>query len=214
MFQYAKGNSQRQVPKMKSITTEKDYCDLLYAWIQCNSERVSASSKDRKIDKKKVKWQSIEKDFTRHINGEDIKVMGRKAIAKYFKTLIDMGLIYENENDDQFYYITLLETEDASLLEYHTLEKLMNVLQKRAISIYVYLYSRFCANSMQPYIVTMSQIKEYIGVASSTTSNNHIIADTFEILKRLGLMEYELTWNDNKSMYQINWVHNELPVLM
>lgn len=29
----------RQMPSTSSIIREKDYCDLLYAWLQCNSER-------------------------------------------------------------------------------------------------------------------------------------------------------------------------------
>ena len=28
----------RQMPKLKSIVSSKEYCDLLYAWLQCNSE--------------------------------------------------------------------------------------------------------------------------------------------------------------------------------
>jgi hypothetical protein len=34
----------RQMPAISSITREKDYCDLLYAWLQCNSERETIDS--------------------------------------------------------------------------------------------------------------------------------------------------------------------------
>ena len=31
----------RQMPKVPGIVKQKNYCDLLYAWLQCNSERAS-----------------------------------------------------------------------------------------------------------------------------------------------------------------------------
>jgi hypothetical protein len=56
----------------------------------------------------------------------------------------------------------------------------------------------------------MKQIKEYIGMATSTTSNNIVIDDTLDILKRLGLLEYELTYQDGKSLLMFKWVKNAL----
>ena len=58
----------------------------------------------------------------------------------------------------------------------------MNVLQKNSISIYIYLFNRYYANGCEPFIATMRQIKEYIGIAVTTTSNNLIVSDTIEIL--------------------------------
>lgn len=212
MRNYRENLGSRQVPSMRSLTCEKDYCDLLYAWIQCNSERVSPVSSQRKIEKKKVKFTKIEQDFTRTIDGEIIKIMSKYSISKYFKKLIEWGLIYEEENDKDFYYITVLAPEDANLIEYRTLEKLMNVLQKRAISIYVYLYNRYFAAGRDEYDITLSSIKNYIGIANSTTSNNHIIVDTFDVLQSMGLLSYELKWHkeEEKSIYRIYWVKNEL----
>ena len=211
MYQYYGSKNQRQVPKLRGICSEKSYCDLLYAWLQCNSERISPISAQRRIQKSKVKWQNIERDFTREVEGQQQKTMGRKTIAKYFDSLKQMGLVYEEQDDEDYYYITLLNTEDAGLIEYHTLEKLINVLQKRSVSIYVYLYSRFCANALEPYIVTMRQVKDFIGISSTTSSNNVFIVDTFDILQRLGLLSYSVVYKDNKSYYQIEWVQNELP---
>ena len=51
----------RQMPTMSSIIKNKDYCDILYAWIQCNSERAAVNVSQRRIDKKKIKWAAIER---------------------------------------------------------------------------------------------------------------------------------------------------------
>ena len=76
------------MPTSASVVKEKDYCDLLYAWLQCNSERESVNSSRRRIEKSKIKWVAIERDFTRIASdGTEEKVMARKTIAKYFKHL-------------------------------------------------------------------------------------------------------------------------------
>ena len=130
----------RQMPAISSITREKDYCDLLYAWLQCNSERETIDSPQRIIEKRRVKWTAIEKDFTRTLaDGTVEKTMARKTIAKYFKYLEDKGLIKEGANEN-YYYLTTLDAMEANLVEYQTLAKLMNVMQKNSINIYIYLF--------------------------------------------------------------------------
>ena len=200
----------RQMPSASMIVREKDYCDLLYAWLQCNSERENVMSTQRRIEKKKIKWAAIERDFTRTLtDGSVEKVMSRKTIAKYFNHLMDKGLISEGEDD--YYYLTVLDASEANLIECITLSKLMNVLQKNSISIYIYLFNRYFANDQKPFIVTMRQIKEFIGIATSTTSNNMLIDDTLDILKRLKLLDYEIIYQDGKTMFQFKWVKNKLP---
>ena len=200
----------RQIPTNSSITAAKEYCDLLYAWLQCNSERITPDSEGRRIPKKSVKWVAIERDFTRTLSDGTVdKVMARKTIAKYFEYLIQKGLVTEGQDD--FYYITVLPSDSAHLIEYHTLYKLMNVLQKHSLSIYVYLFNRYYANGCQPVIITMSQIKNYVGVATTTTSNNGFIDDTIDILKRLRLLDMDLIFQDGKSLMRFNWISNKLP---
>ena len=201
----------RQMPSASMIVREKDYCDLLYAWLQCNSERENVMSTRRRIEKNKIKWTAIERDFTRTLtDGSVEKVMSRKTIAKYFNHLMNQGLISEGEDD--YYYLTVLDASEANLIECITLSKLMNVLQKNSISIYIYLFNRYCANGYQPFIATIKQIKDFIGIATSTTSNNIVIDDTIDILKRLGLLEVKLiTGEDNKTYLEFQWVKNELP---
>ena len=196
------------MPTNRMLVREKNYCDLLYAWLQCNSERVHPTSRERCIAKSKVKWAAIERDFTRELSDGTIeKIMDRRTVAKYFNFLLTQGLIKLEEDT---YYLTLLEGSEAHLIEYNTLSKLMNVLQKNSLSIYIYLYNRYYANNSKPFIATMKQIKEYIGVATTTTSNNVFIDDTLDILKRLNLLDYELTLQDGKSYLTFKWVKNQL----
>ena len=202
----------RQMPSTSSVAREKDYCDLLYAWLQCNSERENMNDVVRRIHKSKIKWVSIEKDFTRTLSDGTVdKVMSRKTIAKYFKHLEDKGLIELNEEND-YYYLTVLDSTEANLIEYNTLSKLMNVLQKNSINVYIYLFNRYYANGKSSFIATIKQIKDFIGIATTTTSNNIIIDDTLDILKRLGLLEYGLVnGEDNKTYLEFKWIKNKLP---
>lgn len=201
----------RQMPSTTSIVREKDYCDLLYAWLQCNSERENVNTSRRRIEKKKVKWASIERDFTRELSDGTIeKAMSRKTIAKYFAYLLDSKLV--SDEGDDYYYLTVLDGSEANLIEYNTLLKMMNVFQKNSINIYIYLFNKYYTSSFQPFIATFRQIKEYIGVATTTTSNNAIIDDTIDILKRLGLLDYRIKiLEDNKTCLEFLWVKNELP---
>ena len=199
----------RQIPSTSAIIREKDYCDLLYAWLQCNSERINATSTGRRINKSLVKWVAIEKDFTRTLSdGTTEKVMSRKTIAKYFKHLEEKGLI--QLQSDGYYYLTVLDEEEANLIEYNTLSKLINVFQKNSLSIYIYLFNRYYASGFQPFIATIKQIKDFIGIATTTTSNNIIVDDTIDILKRLGLLDYKIKFEENKSYLEFQWVKNSL----
>ena len=199
----------RQIPSTSAIIREKDYCDLLYAWLQCNSERINATSTGRRINKSLVKWVAIEKDFTRTLSdGTTEKVMSRKTIAKYFKHLEEKRLI--QLQSDGYYYLTVLDDDEANLIEYNTLSKLINVFQKNSLSIYIYLFNRYYASGFQPFIATIKQIKDFIGIATTTTSNNIIVYDTIDILKRLGLLYYKIKFEENKSYLEFQWVKNSL----
>lgn len=199
----------RQMPS-NSMIKEKDYCDLLYAWIQCNSERVALNDSLRRIAKNEVKWVKIEKDFTRiGIDGEEVKAMERRTIAKYFKFLLVKGLVYDM--GDEFYYIEVLPANEATLIEYETLMKMMNTLQRHVIDLYIYLFNRYYANGCQPFIGTMKQIKSYLGMATSTTSNNMLISDGIEILERLGLLTSKKVFEDGKTRIYFMRVANRLP---
>lgn len=198
----------RQIPTTSNVVRDKNYCDLLYAWAQCNSERISLNSSMRRIEKSLVKWTKIEEDFTRYdLEGNQIKTMERRTIAKYFKFLIEKGLITE---DEDFYYLAVLPPDEANLIEYNTLQKMMNTMQRHCISIYVYLFNRFYANGCQPFCATMKQIKTYLGIATTTTSNNLLISDSIEILGRLGLLKCKRINQDGKTLMIFDNVQNKL----
>ena len=57
----------------------------------------------------------------------------------------------------------------------------------------------------------MKQIKEYIGIATTTTSNNYIILNTVDILSRLGLLKMSIIFDDNKTYMQFSDIRNSLP---
>ena len=62
-------------------------------------------------------------------------------------------------------------------------------------------------------MATMAQMKEYIGHSTTTTSNNMIISDILEILKRLGLLDYSLEADELKTYLEFKYVKNKLPDL-
>ena len=89
--------------------------------------------------------------------------------------------------------------------------KLMNTLQRRSISIYIYLFNRYYANGLEPFLVTRNQIKNYLGICMNSNNNDSILVDTIEILSRLGLLEMQHVVVDGKTYMQFLWVKNELP---
>lgn len=205
----------RQMPTNKSVVSQQNYSDLLFAWLQCNSEKVG-EGKDfpqRRILKKRIKWQSIENDFTRVVNGKEVKAMGRKTIKKYFEYFISCGLVIDNGDSDLYYYLKVMDRGEAALIEYRTLNKLMNVFKNDSITIYCYLLNRYFANGCQGYDFTISQIKDYLGRTTLTTSNNNVVVDTLDILQRLSLIEYTMTFDPIQTRYQYKliWLVNKLP---
>lgn len=199
----------RQMPS-NSMIKEKNYCDLLYAWLQCKSERVNMNDKIRRVPKEKIKWVKIEQDFIRpDKEGKMCKIMERRTIAKYFNFLLEKG--YITEEDDGYYYLETLPSNEATLIEYETLSKMVNTVKQNVINIYIYLFNRYYANGCQPFIATMKQIKSYLGIATTTTSNNLIVSDSIDILERLGLLRMEMVTRDGKSNMQFITVRNRLP---
>lgn len=200
------GLNTRQMPCRRDITSEKNYCDILYAWIQCNSERATLHSTDRYISKQKVKFTNIEREM---VDSEGKSIMNRKTISKYFHWLVEKGFLVE---EDKNYRITVLGKDEANIIYYKTLSVLVNVFQRHSIDIYQYLYGRYCACERKPFFVTIPMIKDFIGMSTKTTSNNAKVTDTLNILKRLGLLEYEYKWVDkDKEQIQITKVLDRLP---
>jgi DNA-binding Lrp family transcriptional regulator len=155
----------------------------------------------------------------RYVNKADISYvklasrlnLTRQTTSSRFKHLLEIGLI-EYEEDNKRYKLCIVDNSLCSLVPFATLRTLNNTLNQNTISIYVYLLKRFIANGEQPYQVLMSQMKKFIGIAVSTTSNNDIISDILKILNLLRLVDVEyVQTEDNKTNIIIKQVRNVIP---
>ena len=68
-----------------------------------------------------------------------------------------------------------------------------------------------------PFCFSLDQIKAHIGICSTTKSNDNIVTNILYVLEKLGLIKYSLVavqQKDNfkniKTMYQLDWVTNQL----
>lgn len=61
-----------------------------------------------------------------------------------------MGLLSLN-NETGRYELVILEKDAAMLIDRHTLDILVSAMNTYAITTYVYLYSRYYANSFKPF---------------------------------------------------------------
>jgi hypothetical protein len=168
----------RQIPKIKEICADKKYNDLVYAYLQTISD-----DRGRILDIQ--------------INFSDIaKIVGlsRQTVASRFKHLMDMELLF-HDNETKEYELTLLDSHVAALIPEKTLQMLIDAMNEKSISLYVYLFMRFYANKNRPFTVTYPQLKDWIGITTSTTSNNSVISNILTVLGKLGLIEYEFVNN-------------------
>jgi predicted transcriptional regulator len=176
-------NNSRQIPDIEKYTADKKYNDLLYGILQQESYYEDGK---RYIDKSEINFTEL---------AEKMGVTRQTSSTK-FKNLIELGLIAEEKEPKIRYQLNYLDKTICSLVPLETLRKISDALSQNAISIYVYLLKRFIANQEKEYIVTMAQMKKFIGIATSTTSNNHVINNILEILEKIGLVAYDLVQED------------------
>lgn len=188
-------NNSRQIPSIEKYTADKKYNDLLYGVLQ---EMSYLEDKNRYVNKKDINFTNL----SGRIN------LTRQTTSSKFKNLIALGLI-EYIEKEQRYKLNYLDKTLCSLVPYDTLRAINNTLSQNAISIFVYLLKRYIANGEKEYIVTMGQMKKFIGIAVSTSSNNCIITDILNILSLIGLVEYNVVMTDkDKSNIVIKRVNN------
>ena len=188
-------SNSRQIPSIEKYTADKKYNDLLYGVLQ---EMSYLEDKNRYVNKKDINFTSL----SGRIN------LSRQTTSSKFKNLIALGLI-EYIEEEQRYKLNYLDKTLCSLVPYDTLRAINNTLSQNAISIFVYLLKRYIANGEKEYIVTMGQMKKFIGIAVSTSSNNCIITDILNILSLIGLVEYTVVMTDkDKSNIVIKRVNN------
>ena len=197
-------SNSRQIPSVISYTSDNRYNDLLYGVLQQKSyHEVINGVSIRYVDKKDIVFSKL-----CHFVG-----LSRQKTSQKFNNLIEKGLIQEDHNPKMKRYIlNELDTTVASLVPLETLRKINNALSQHAISLFVYLMNRYIANGEKQFVATMSQMKDFIGVATRTTSNNNTVTDILEILKLIGLVEWRYQWdeNDKKTSIVIEGVRNQV----
>lgn len=195
----------RQMPKKQEWVADKMYSDVVYAWLQTNSEW------DKELN---VRW--IAKKDVKYVRIAESLGITRQTASTKFKRLLDrddkgqtgLGLVILNEEKSR-YELPVLPPDVAMLIENGTLRKMVNTLNENSISVYIYLLGRFLAGKEQPFKVEIDQIKEFIGIALSSRGNNYIVTDILLVLGKLGLIEYELVLEKEvRTVYQVNLVRN------
>lgn len=177
---------------------DKNYYDLIWAWFQWKS---NWSGEKRIVKKKDASFIAI---------AEDVGI-NRKSVSKYVSYLLDQGLlIYDDKNKE--YILRELPKQASSLISYQVLSKLIHSLSHNSVSIYNYLLNRYIANEEVEFIITHKQLKDYLGLSSSSSSNNQVITDILDVLDRLGLITMELRYVEpTKTYIYITNVTNVLP---
>ena len=195
----------RQMPKAKTICSNKKYYDILYAYLQCISQRDEETNK-RYFYKKDINFSKLGEIFG----------LSRQTVSTKFKNLKELGLIEENGSDT--YFLIELSTDLASLIPYNTLKLLTDTLSENAISAYIYLLNCYYSNECRPFQFSLDQVKTYIGISTTTRSNNDVITNILYVLEKIGLIKYSLsalsqeedTFQNIKTIYQLDWLTNKL----
>ena len=188
----------RQVPRKEEIVSNKDYCDLVYSWFQCTSE-LDPDGVTRFVPNKAVNVSAIGRDLG----------MDRRTVGRYVKKLYENGLLEEADGKT---ILKQLEKTAATLVPYPTLRQIQNSLHRNSVTIFVYLLNRYVGNTEMPYFITYNELKKYVGISTSTSSNNVIVSDILKTLKALRLVDYETIQTDaTRCNIQIKKVTNVLP---
>lgn len=192
-------SNSRQIPNSKDVTANKDYFDQLYSVLQEMSHLEVTMNGDhiRYLDKKEMNATKL---------GEKIKA-SRQTTANRIKKLEALKLL-EFDAENNRYILTYLERSLCTLVPQETLRKMNNALSRYSVSLFVYFMNRYIAAGETEFLVTMAQMKDYIGIATSTSSNNVIVSDIMEILQKIGLIKYEYRKEEDKTHIYITSVQN------
>lgn len=195
----------RQVPKTKTICANKKYYDILYAYLQCVSVRDDDDGK-RYFYKKDINFSKLAEIFD----------LTRQTISTKFKNLTELGLVIKI--DENTYQLLELEPDIATLIPYKTLKILTDALNQNSISTYVYLLNQYYSNGCKPFVFTIEQIKKYIGISTSTRSNDEVVSNILYILQQIGLIRYSVinqkqeadTFQNVKMVHRLDFLTNTI----
>lgn len=193
----------RQIPSIEKYTADKKYHDLMYGVLQelsYDEKLPNEVEVNRYVDKKSFTFESL---------GERIGLK-RATASKYFKGLIDLGLI-EEDKELKRYKLFSLDKSIATLIPFNTLKKINNTLNHNAISVYVYLLKRYIAAGEKEFIYTRNQLKAFCGLSVNTNANDEVISDILQVLELLGLIQRKMaSAEDNKTLTYIVKVNNQI----
>lgn len=193
----------RQIPKTKEICANKKYFDILYAYLQCVSEKDEEGK--RYFTKKDINFSKLADQFG----------LSRQTISTKFKNLKELGLV--EEIDKNTYKLVKLENDLATLVQYDLVKLMNDTLNDNTISVYVYLFNLYYANGCKVFQFSLDAVKGFIGLSTSARNNNDIVTNILFVLQKIGLIKYSLTTaksNDNfdnvKTIYQLEWLTNDI----
>lgn len=193
----------RQIPKTKEICANKKYFDILYAYLQCVSEKDEEGK--RYFTKKDINFSKLADQFG----------LSRQTISTKFKNLKELGLV--EEIDKNTYKLVKLENDLATLVQYDLVKLMNDTLNDNTISVYVYLFNLYYANGCKAFQFSLDAVKGFIGLSTSARNNNDIVTNILFVLQKIGLIKYSLTTaksNDNfdniKTIYQLDWLTNDI----
>ena len=193
----------RQIPKTKEICANKKYFDILYAYLQCVSEKDEEGK--RYFTKKDINFSKLADQFG----------LSRQTISTKFKNLKELGLV--EEIDKNTYKLVKLENDLATLVQYDLVKLINDTLNDNTISVYVYLFNLYYANGCKVFQFSLDAVKGFIGLSTSARNNNDIVTNILFVLQKIGLIKYSLTTaksNDNfdnvKTIYQLEWLTNDI----
>ena len=192
----------RQVLKAKEYLCNPLYWDVVYSYMQVNSEWDGVQGHPRIFPKRMANFSKISRELN----------ITRQTVSKRMSDLEDgqknkdgLHLIKKLENGD--YELPILSPSIATLMPKETLRVLVSAFNEKTISIYVYLYGRWMASKEVPFKFTYSQLKTVIGLGTSSRSNDYIIKDILNILIKLELvslkLDAELSDGSYKTTYSV-----------
>ena len=199
----------RQIPKTKEYCANKGYYDILYGYLQEQSQWEKNQYNNRRyVEKSIINYSQLGKKLG----------LSRQTVSRKFKNLIDLGLIKDEQGDR--YYLTPLSSDIASLIPNPTLKLITDTLNEYSISVYVYLLVRYIANGEEYFIFKLSDIKKHIGICATTRSNDDIITNILFVLQKIGLIKYHLTtlqqdnvdYKDVRTVYQLDFLTNYIEI--
>lgn len=199
----------RQIPKTKEYCSNKEYYDILYGYLQQQSQWEQKKNNNRRyVDKKLINFSQL---------GRQLGI-SRQTVSNKFKKLIKLGLVIDEPGDK--YYLTPLSADIASLIPNPTLKLITDTLNEYSISVYVYLLMRYIANNEEMFQFKLSDVKKHIGICSTTRSNDEIITNILFVLQKIGLIKYRLTtlqqenvdYKDVKTIYQLDYLTNYIEI--